>query len=601
MRKLLFLTITTIATLALMLVAGHSEKAIDQVYSSGGHRTWAVWWAPMSSPWVYDESTRIGGFKFMKYNNSTHHSLLEQEFNSLLAYHKPNVLVVYFNFQDIYPYKWTQDPSIPLLFPRGDNKVSDIVNINEPDFEYYDDLVDLARQNGIQVILRPNANAYGGFVTYPYTYYSSIGWFWCRPDWGPSNLTSEQKIAQGYCYADPRTEAMRHPTTAQNGSNYNWIEHTIAYGDVSRNPNARHFPLTSNGTEFEEGQPVQVYESPDMVFNGLDTDVGIHTPVPSFSSDYFLNFSKILVADTSEHFKDHVNVLGYMLWEEPSYAHLRENMIYTSGWGGISGRNYEIGEQTDYEVDYSAAELSKYNAWRGTRGEAPVSQIPFPANANYNTFKKNNLARFMNELAATVRANDPNTKVMVPFYHSVNIWLPEVDYHLMNQVVRPEIFGGEPSSMYDESLSNSGAWTTFANAVRSANPNLGIHLSGYTSGGGYEAFLSTVIPEFYRPGFVTNGRWGGANSVGDYPIWAQCVPAQNNCTILQQSVNNNSCIPDCVTRSCSQGNGCGGTCPACQGGGVTPAQVIEAYGNRSGPEDINEDGLVNGIDFVNSL
>lgn len=597
MRKLLIYLL--LAATIFGLLASSEPGSSSQVSAQGGYKTWTVWWAPLSSPWVYKEETRMGGYKFMKYSHSADYTQLQQEFNAMLAYHKPHAIVVLYDFKDIYPPRWSQNSSLPSNHPRGNNKINDFVDFNNPDFDYYDDLVELARSNGVEVYFRVNNSVSGGMSPYPFSYYSNVGWYWCRPDWGP-NLTVEQKISQGYCLADPATDAMRHPPAARNGSNYNWIEHIIAYENSTAHPNGRHFALTSNGVEMEHlGQAMEVYESPDMVFNGLDTDLGVHTPLASFSSDAYLNFTKKLVSESANHFKDKVNVKGYLLWEEPSYAHLRENMVFTTGYSG--NRDYEIGEQTDYQVDYSAAELQKYNAWRGTRNEPPVSQIPFPQNSNYELFKKHNLARFMNELANTIRAGDGNAQVIYPYYYDNNLHLPEIDFNLANSIIRPDGVYLEPESHYSRNFNNSQSWLAFANNAKRTNSALNLHLSGYTGTNNYHTFLQNGLTDYFAPGFVTTGLFSGGNSVGNYNIWAGCTPSRVECQILQPSTNTNSCIPDCVTRSCSQGDGCGGVCTQCQGGGVTPQQVIDAFGNSGGPADLNSDGVVNGVDFVRAL
>ncbi|WKZ31475.1 MAG: hypothetical protein QY318_01795 [Candidatus Dojkabacteria bacterium] len=600
MKRLLKYSKYFFVMLVMMLVLIGYVPSSAPVKAQGGYKTWNLWWAPLSSPWVFKPETQMGGYKFMKYDHATDYAQLQGEFNAMLAYHKPHVLQILLDTKDVYPPRWSQDNSLPSNHPGGTNKINDFVDFNNPDYDYYDDLVDLARINGIEVFFLINTSAYGGQAPYPYSYYSLMGWYWCRPDWGPG-MTIAQKIAQGYCMSDPATDAMRHPSSNVNGSNYNWIEHIMIYQDSHAHPNGRHLPLTTNGVEMEHlGAPIQVYESADMVFNGLDTDLGVHTPVPSYSSDAFLNFTKKVVGEGAERYKDHVNVRGYLLWQEPSYSHIRENMVFTTGYAG--DRDYEIGDQNDYQVDYSTVELAKYNAWRATRNESPVSQVPFPQNANYELFKKYNMARFMNEIANEIRAKDSNAETIATYYYDNNLHMPEVDFSILNSVVQASGLHIEPPSHYPRHYNNQVAWQTFANGAKGGNPSLNTHLSGFLGTENYHPFLSTILTDYYAAGFVMVDNLNGANSVGNYAIWSGCTPDRVECQHLQPSTNVRACIPDCVTRSCSEGDGCGGTCTQCQGGGnVTPQQVIDAYGDDGGPADTNSDGRVNGIDFVNAL
>ncbi|MBI4130661.1 hypothetical protein HY468_05060, partial [Candidatus Roizmanbacteria bacterium] len=477
----MFFFIVTLAGFSLMI---QPPKTSAQTSIA---RNYIQWWPRTATPWLFGSQAggQVGYLSFLKYNRTQDFTGLRNSFNEMVKKHKPHLLIVMMEWGDIQPLIFSA-PNAAIL-PR-DPLTLQQVRSDTLVFDYFDDVVKLAQANNMKVMLYPIISAYGSGKLYPFSYASNTGWFWKRRDWSNG-------------LADPTTDAMRHPSVAQvctflarvgvgcDGSGntpgawrgYDWIEHQGGYWPTvttdSTHPNFTHSDFTSDGIELP--QPgfynLQVYESPDMVFNAYDVRLShatepnanhtIHSPIPSLSSTAYLNVTKDIFQKIGAHFANS-NIFGYFIFQEPTYAHLRENVNYCRYGLGQNGENWENGYTTMhddliddqvfasilntciYDVDYSQAELIAYNRWRAlpsspVSSHAPVSQIPFPPDLDYVVFRGYNLANFLNNLKSGLRTGDQNAKIglsilgdVLPNFPPPGPFDPSVD-------LRPEGFFGE--------------------------------------------------------------------------------------------------------------------------------------------------------------
>lgn len=445
-------------------------------------KPYAKWWPAYLTPWAY-EGGQMGGLYYMNYNRATQFSRLESEFNSMITTSKPSVLVIMASWNDLQPFKFQNG------LPEGTKKPSDLVD-TVLKLDYFDDLVLLSKRNGINPILYPIVSGYGGYGAYPFSYYSKSSWFWKRPDWP-------------YGLANPATDAMRHPPAAKNGSNYDWCEHEAGY--VKLDCTARHFPLTANGKEPTGIGDWQVFESPDMVFNGYDSGsllpstLHIHSPIPSFSSIPYRTITKDLFKRIAAHFKDK-GIGGYFLFQEPSYAHLRENMAYTSGFSGNTG----AGDSRRYEVDYSEAERIAYNEWgRAFKGFTTDRPIPYPVDATYNEFRTFNLAGFQVNLKDGLKIGDPNAKILLSIFEAEEIQGLGSNPAISLQVIKPDIVAYEPPFTIRKTLADSTKRNALIQFIKRYSPGTTRFMSlDSNTVANYETYDSLVSADFARNGFT---------------------------------------------------------------------------------------------------
>ena len=471
-------------------------------------KPYIFWWPKQATPWVYKGV--LGGMKFMNYSRATDKPALTSEFNLMVSKSKPSLLVIKVDAEDMLPLrKLNGQPNAPLA--EGNATLNQVVDGNLQNFEYYDDLVQLAKNNNIEVAFHLNFSAYGGSSPYPYSYYSKAGWFWKRPDWAGG-------------IANPTTDAMRYAPAARNKSDYNWLEHETGY-IVYPGANHRHMAFSSNGQEETGLGQWQVFESPDMVFSGFDTvlhngELIIHTPIPSLSSQAYRDFVKNNMQKFATHYKNK-DIKFYQIFEEPSYAHLRENVYYSNNW---TPPNVGAGPGYYYDVDYSSVELARYNTWRASRGEGPVGEIPYRANANYNRFKKHNLADFLREIGTGVKAGDTGAKVLVGDFYDVGYSGAGSDLGSLISIVRPEILTREPPNFLHETFAQPKTLNDYLKQIRSYSTSIDQYFSFYNPvpANAKDAEVATIFGTYgfntyYTPMILA--VIGNANAEARYALW----------------------------------------------------------------------------------
>ncbi len=477
---------------------------IPQPARAGNLKSYVFWWPLRATPWAYQGKT-LGGAQFQNYVSSRDFAKLKNDFDSMIKLHKPSLVLYMSDWRDWMPMK-----NFTVL-PESNNTIEQIAQ-REISFEYADDIVRIAKANGIEVVMYPIVSGYGGQLAYPFDYYSKTGWFWKRPDW-PNGL------------ADPTTDAMRHPTSAQNGSIYDWCEHEAAY--VKVDCTAKHFPLTTNGIEETGLGTWKVFESPDMVYNGYDTvlhnnTLHLHTPIPSLSSQAYRDLTKEVFRKIGAHFRGK-GVSAYFLFQEPTYAHLRENVNYCNNNDNGTG----AGNTCRYEVDYSAAEKNRYNQWRQSKGMAPVDKVPYPVDSAYQQFKEFNLADFLANLKAGLKEGDPNAQALLSIFapDNQNIRGMGVNPATLLSTVKPDWVTYEPpqsSMLTTENLSSLQAlitkFTTYSTAKKYVSYyNGSISVDSVAS----SKFFSNGFTDYYAPATVDSP----AQDPAGYATWAP-----NGCT-----------------------------------------------------------------------
>lgn len=242
----------------------------------------------------------------------------------------------------------------------------------------------------------------------------------------------------------------------------------------------------------------------------------IHTPIPSFSSTAFRQATSDYFRKISQHFQNS-GVFGYYLYQEPIYAHLRENMNYCSDYDGGTG----AGNTCRYDVDYSRVEKERYNVWRAARGLAPVTQIPYPPDATYNSFREYNLADFLANLKTGLRNGDASAQSVLSIFLADEIKGMGVNPVTELQTVNPDIIALEPPQTAKTIFENPQQRTNFINTLIT-NSSSRKFLSYYIEAVGND---QTIANAFAAAGFTD--YWAPAvkdNSVGTYAIWSA-----NNC------------------------------------------------------------------------
>lgn len=423
--------------------------------NTGTPKTYVQWWPKVVTPEFYQNKSRnIGGVSFLDYQRATDYPVLKSKFDDLLRNHKPDSVVVLMEWQDVQQLRFTA-PNIPVLPGPNANSLDAVVESTFR-YAYFDDLIALLRANNIEVILYPVVSPYGGQSAYPFTYYSNVGWFWQRPDW-PHGL------------ANPTTDAMRHPPQELNGSDYNWCTHEAGY--LRPDCTQRHFALTTDGVQdtLVASGRVPVFESPDMVFNGYDTRLldgrPIHTPIPSLSSIPHREVTRAFFRNIGSHFRDK-GISSYFLYQEPTYALLRENINY------CPQNNSIVGDTCDFEVDYSEAERIAYNAWgrefKGF-GQNENRPIPFPVDDTYREFREFNLAGFLANLKEGLRETDPEADILLSLTRGGNIQGTGVNESILLSVIRPEAIVIEPPNEATKAFVSENGLSSIINQVRTTS------------------------------------------------------------------------------------------------------------------------------------
>ena len=476
-------------------------------------KNYVFWWPLMNSNWAYRKV--LGGVSFMNYSHVGDFETLRLQFKGMIETHKPDLMIVIVDWKDIQPLK-EEVPGGGKL-PENGVGLSEVIDDNLS-LEYFDDLVALARTNGVEVIFEPIVSGYGGQVAYPFSYYSKTGWFWKRPDWQNG-------------LANPVTEVMRYPGADQNGASYGWYEHETGYDKVDRNK--WHWNLTTDGVENTGLGNWRVFETPDMVFNGYDIPLHydpanpgvlplpIHSPVPSFSSEIYRSTTRELFKKMATHFRNK-GVAGYFLFQEPSYAHLREQMNYSSGFTGET----ESGDGHMYEVDYSDAEKIRYNNWRAAKGVAAVDRIPYPVDDSYNQFREENLADFINNLKLGVKEGDPAAKVSVSFFNDDDIKGKASNMATLFRTVSPEMLTMEPPLKVAAIFENDTSLNQIASNMKSYAPGANTFISFYIdptrTDVDQKAAKAFNLSSFYVPAVRSSHDASG------YALWSP-----NNCEECQ--------------------------------------------------------------------
>lgn len=503
--------------------------------ASGTEKTYIIWQPTSATPWVHTESKNIrgGGVIFMDYDSARDFDRLEIEFNSMITRHKPDLLTYHQEWRDLQPLK---NFNIPIT---QNSSLNEVVS-DDLDFKYFDDFMKLANRYDIPVIFTTEYGGYGGPIYYPFTYAADAGWFWKRPDWQ-------------YGLADPLTDAMRHPPALKNHSDYNWNEHIAGYNKVQT---TKHYALTTDNVE----AGFAVYEHPELVYNGFDTIIAqtwgrIHSPIPSRSSMAYRDLVYSTASKIAIHGRE-VGVYGYGIQPEPTYAHLRENVVYFSGHGGGI-----VDDSRIYQVDYSPAELNKYNEWLANKGKGIVTEVPYPPTEDYKTFREYNNIEFLLGIKSAYKEADPGAKVLsslhlgqyIDGHFNINIATKLLDPEMT--LIGPtyqlsDYFDDE--SRFQEILSTFQAnnpslveFMSFRNtSTSSPDKNIADHFNSINVVTYFPAvhYSSTAEPERGQPQWRSDG----------------CA----DCT-MRYSVPGKIC--DCDNLECGD-SGCGGTCGTCSSG-----------------------------------
>lgn len=613
-KMVLLFALLIVALYTLFAIVNNKINPSNSSASETGQETWAIWWYKSATPWAL---SNVGGMQFLDYNRTTDKTKLEAEFKSFVDFHKPTYLKIYVDDMAVL---------IPYIVEKSDapkpteNNTLSVIMPATRDYDYFDDVIELARKNGIKTIIYFAGSPYGGAAVYPYTYYSSVGWFWCRPDWGGDLSVAETKTQKlnKYCIADPRTDAMRYPPAVTIGNScYNFTDNASG---------KKHATETTDGLEFNGINTWRVYEDKDMVFSLQDLALEggqrpIHRPIPSISSQQYRNYLTDLYSETADHFKNNSNVFGYQLFQEPSYAHLREQLAYRSE----INNNPDSCKATNYQVDYSQAELEKFNTWlSNVKKKSKVDKIPYPVTDDYIEFREWNLINFQKELKQAILSKDSDAKILLsifidedfvglgtnidgllsgikpdyvtvehPDYFDVNSYLGFRDGNLFESGYASEktriSFG---SSQYPK-----GMFDYLKSSLKKNSPNTTIFFSHWWKDTARDAQILDIGIDVVVPGFSVTKE-----GVGHYPHWYS-----NTIAISEYTSRYNSsavkCIPNCTATSAAcDSDGCGAHCNESKCSSVN-SPTPESNNNTSadeidcGPLDVNSDNEINIYDF----
>jgi Carbohydrate binding domain len=456
------------------------DKAAENAIAIGNY---VQWWPNHVTPWVYSGKS-IGGVSHMNYNRSTMQARLKADVVKMLNVHKPGMVILLASMSDLMPIQKTS------VLPEG-NVTAKQVWGGTLTFDYFDDLIQALKSYGVKSVFYPVVSGYGGPIAYPFSYYSKVGWFWNRPDW-PNGL------------ANPTTDAMRHPPATLNGSSYDWCSHTAGYKDIDCS--SRHFPRTTDNIE-ETGLGVwKVYESPDMVFNGFDTALHdnkfhLYTPVPSLSSKAYRTLTRDIFKQIGTHYKSY-DLEGYFLFQEPTYAHLRQNVNYCPYVDTAA----QTGSTCQYEVDYSPAETAAYNEWgRIYRGfpKDKVTPIPFPVNATYDEFRTFNMAGFLLNLKEGLREGNSTARVMAPIFEDSAIKGMGVNTTITMKVLKPEVVIVEPPHFVRDTFKDLKKAESYIAMLKNAYPATSFvsYDTTYEAGYNHQAHDRQIAAIFQKYGY----------------------------------------------------------------------------------------------------
>lgn len=147
MRKILLILIV------LLLAGGVGTQAAEL-------KNYVYWWPLFLTPWAYKAETQLGGVGFMKYQRDTDFEKLSSQFKEMVETHKPDAMVVISDWRDWQP---LSKHTSGYKLGEGNNQLKDIRK-DQLTFDYFDDLLSLAKTNGIKLFLYPVVSAYGGQV-----------------------------------------------------------------------------------------------------------------------------------------------------------------------------------------------------------------------------------------------------------------------------------------------------------------------------------------------------------------------------------------------------------------------------------------------------
>ncbi len=337
-----------------------------------------------------------------------------------------------------------------------------------------------------------------------------------------------------------------------------------------------------------------------MAFNGYSTDfnnLNFHNPLPSFSSEAYRQELVRFYRQVATNFRGK-SIFGYYLWQEPGYSQLRENQHVVSGWTGTT----EAGDARWYEVDYSLAELNRYNSWRSQKGMGVVSRIPFPVDSTYDQFRKENQAALLGLLAQAVKLGDPNARIHLSLYGDLGLGGMATDFPLMLQQTQPLVTGLEWPDFAKYMFENPTRRTNFIQTLRNNSPSKEF-VSYYKESPALskdqpvaDSFGNLGFTDYYAPAMLNSlSLDGNGETDGKYPLW------QKNCSTCFYRYKSPA-QSQLLGRVVVDANRNGIFDEAEQWSVQTPGRSCGSnYYNWSGPISVNFSGMQSGSIAVNTV